>query len=104
MAQDQNNLVWIDMEMTGLIPDSDRIIEIAMVVTDKELNVLAEAAAAEFFLDQNKNLDHWTPAMRRPPTVGSEYILRVRSADLIRNGRNRLGVLRFVNRGNRGRR
>ena len=42
MAQDQNNLVWIDMEMTGLVPDSDRIIEIAMVVTDKELNVLAE--------------------------------------------------------------
>ena len=30
-------------------------------------------AAAEFFLDQNKNLDHWVPAMRRPPTVGSEF-------------------------------
>ena len=42
MAQDQNNLVWIDMEMTGLIPESDRIIEIAMVVTDKELNVIRE--------------------------------------------------------------
>ena len=42
MAQDQNNLVWIDMEMTGLVPDSDRIIEIAMVVTDAQLNMLAE--------------------------------------------------------------
>ncbi len=42
MAQDQNNLVWIDMEMTGLVPDSDRIIEIAMVVTDAQLNTLAE--------------------------------------------------------------
>jgi oligoribonuclease len=42
MAQDQNNLVWIDMEMTGLVPDSDRIIEIAMVVTDAQLNPLAE--------------------------------------------------------------
>ena len=31
------------------------------------------AAAAEFFLDQNKNLDHWVPPMRRPPTVGSEF-------------------------------
>ncbi len=31
------------------------------------------AAAAESFLDQNKNLDHWSPAMRRPPTVGSEF-------------------------------
>jgi len=42
MAQDQNNLVWVDMEMTGLVPDSDRIIEIAMVVTDAQLNALAE--------------------------------------------------------------
>src|ERR671930_700859 len=37
-----NNLVWIDMEMTGLQPDSDRIIEIAMLVTDPQLAVLAE--------------------------------------------------------------
>ena len=36
------NLVWVDMEMTGLDPDNDRIIEIAVVVTDPELNVLAE--------------------------------------------------------------
>lgn len=36
------NLVWIDMEMTGLDPDNDRIIEIAAVVTDMELNILAE--------------------------------------------------------------
>jgi oligoribonuclease len=43
MPQDQNNLVWLDMEMTGLVPDSDRVIELAMVVTDAQLNVLAEA-------------------------------------------------------------
>lgn len=36
------NLVWVDMEMTGLDPDNDRIIEIAVIVTDSELNVLAE--------------------------------------------------------------
>jgi oligoribonuclease len=41
MAGDPNNLVWIDMEMTGLQPDSDRVIEIAMLVTDPQLNVLA---------------------------------------------------------------
>jgi oligoribonuclease len=36
------NLVWVDMEMTGLDPDNDRIIEVAVVVTDSQLNVLAE--------------------------------------------------------------
>jgi oligoribonuclease len=41
MAGDPNNLIWIDMEMTGLQPDSDRVIEIAMLVTDPQLNVLA---------------------------------------------------------------
>ena len=43
MAQDQNNLLWIDMEMTGLQPDTDKIIEIAIVVTDSQLNTVAEA-------------------------------------------------------------
>jgi oligoribonuclease len=36
------NLVWVDMEMTGLNPDTDRIIEVAVVVTDPHLNILAE--------------------------------------------------------------
>jgi oligoribonuclease len=36
------NLVWVDMEMTGLDPDKDRIIEVAVVVTDMHLNLLAE--------------------------------------------------------------
>ena len=42
MAQDSQNLIWIDLEMTGLNPDSDLIIEIATVVTDKDLNILAQ--------------------------------------------------------------
>jgi len=41
MAGDPNNLIWIDMEMTGLQPDADRVIEIATLVTDPQLNVLA---------------------------------------------------------------
>ena len=43
MAQDSDNLIWLDMEMSGLSPDSDRILELAAVVTDAELNVLAES-------------------------------------------------------------
>jgi oligoribonuclease len=39
----QNNLIWLDMEMSGLLPDTDRILELAAVVTDAELNVLAES-------------------------------------------------------------
>lgn len=42
MAQDPNALVWIDLEMTGLNPDTDRIIEIATIITDTYLNVVAE--------------------------------------------------------------
>ncbi len=42
MAQDANRLIWIDLEMTGLKPDADRIIEVALVITDQELNVVAE--------------------------------------------------------------
>ncbi len=41
-VKSENNLVWLDMEMTGLQPDTDRIIEVAVVVTDSELNILAE--------------------------------------------------------------
>jgi oligoribonuclease len=39
---DEGNLVWLDMEMSGLNPDSDRVLEIAVVVTDSQLDVLAE--------------------------------------------------------------
>ena len=43
MAQDANYLIWLDMEMSGLLPDTDRILEVALVVTDGNLNTVAEA-------------------------------------------------------------
>src|SRR5512138_1828334 len=42
LAANDQNLVWIDLEMTGLVPDKDRIIEIAVVVTDPQLAVRVE--------------------------------------------------------------
>ena len=43
MAQDPNNLIWMDLEMSGLNPETERILEIAIVVTDSQLQVVAEA-------------------------------------------------------------
>ena len=42
MTASDHNLIWVDMEMTGLIPEVHRVIEIATIVTDSNLNVLAE--------------------------------------------------------------
>ena len=43
MAQDPTNLIWIDMEMSGLNPETDRILEVAIVITNSQLEVVAEA-------------------------------------------------------------
>src|SRR3954449_3888410 len=43
MPQDPNRLIWIDLEMTGLRPESDRILEVAIVVTDHALDTVAQA-------------------------------------------------------------
>ena len=42
LTKSEHNLVWIDLEMTGLLPDSDRIIEVAVVVTDPQITVRVE--------------------------------------------------------------
>ena len=54
-------LVWIDLEMTGLDPDTDAIIEIATLVTDQELNVLAEGPelAIRHPLERLEAMDEW---------------------------------------------
>jgi oligoribonuclease len=58
------NLVWVDMEMTGLSPDCDRVIEIAVVVTDAQLDVVAEGPVLAIHQDERILLamDAWNTA------------------------------------------
>lgn len=61
MAQDQNGLVWLDMEMTGLNPDGDRILELAMVITNSNLETIAESAVWVVHQTEEtlKAMDEW---------------------------------------------
>ncbi len=57
----KTNLIWIDLEMTGLVPEKDIIIEIATVVTDADLNVLAEGPSIAIHQDKKHidSMDEW---------------------------------------------
>lgn len=57
----ENNLVWIDLEMTGLDPETCKIIEIATIVTDSELNILAEGPVLAIHQDKVEldKMDEW---------------------------------------------
>jgi len=61
MPQDPSRLIWIDMEMTGLNPDTDTIIEIATLVTDAHLNVVAEGPVMAIYQTDTvlAGMDEW---------------------------------------------
>jgi len=67
MAVDSNNLIWIDLEMTGLDSQFDRIIEIASVVTDSELNILAEGPVIAIHQPEEvmSAMDEWNTNQHR---------------------------------------
>lgn len=80
MAQDPNNLIWIDMEMSGLDPDADKVLEVALIVTDSQLNTVAEGPVLvvrqpDAVLDR---MDDWN----RSTHAKSGLIDRVKSATL----------------------
>jgi oligoribonuclease len=61
MSQNQNNLIWIDLKMTGLDPYKDNIIEIATVVTDAALNVIEEGPSLAIHQSDEllASMDEW---------------------------------------------
>lgn len=78
MGQDRLDLIWIDLEMTGLSPETDRIIEIATVVTDKELNILAEGPMIAIHQHDSvlAKMDEWNVRQHQ----GSGLVDRVRAS------------------------
>ncbi len=75
-----DNLIWIDLEMTGLKPETDVIIEIATVVTDKELNVLAEGPVLA--LHQSEEVLAGMDAWNQRQHGSSGLITRVRASSV----------------------
>lgn len=61
MPQSTGNLIWVDLEMTGLDTDTDRIIEIATIITDSQLNILAEGPVVAIHQDdaELEAMDGW---------------------------------------------
>jgi oligoribonuclease len=65
LPSDEHNLIWIDLEMTGLSPATDRIIEIAVVVTDAQITRRIEGPVLAVH-QSDAVLDAWTPGTRAP--------------------------------------
>ncbi|EXJ14162.1 oligoribonuclease [Imhoffiella purpurea] len=61
MSESENNLIWIDLEMTGLDPSSDRVLEIATIVTDTNLQILDEGPVIAIHQDESvlSTMDDW---------------------------------------------
>ncbi len=76
----ETNLIWIDLEMTGLLPERDVIIEIATIVTDKDLNVLAEGPAMVIHQSSEilAGMDEWNTEHH----TNSGLVQRVKDSDI----------------------
>jgi len=78
MSFSDQNLIWIDLEMTGLNPETHKIIEIATIVTDSELNILAEGPVLAIHQSEQElaKMDEWCTTTH----TGSGLVERVRQS------------------------
>ena len=78
MSVSSQHLIWIDLEMTGLSPEADRIIEIATLVTDSALNILAEGPVLAVHQSDTllNGMDEWNTRQHG----GSGLLARVRAS------------------------
>jgi len=76
----RDNLIWIDLEMTGLVPEADEIIEIATLVTDRELNLLAEGPVIAIHHPEAvlARMDEWNQRTHG----GTGLLGRIRASDV----------------------
>lgn len=77
-APNPTNLIWVDLEMTGLNPEHDRIIEMAMVVTDTDLNIIAESQV--FAIHQSDELLNGMDDWNTKQHGGSGLVARVKES------------------------
>ena len=77
--QDPNNLIWVDLEMTGLDPEKDMVIEIATVITDSELNTLAEGPVIA--IHQSDEILHGMDEWNTTHHYRSGLVARVRASN-----------------------
>ena len=84
MAISDHNLIWIDMEMTGLVPETHRVIEIATIVTDTNLAVLAEGPVIAIHQEpaELEAMDEWNTRTH----TRSGLVDRVRSSTITEQG------------------
>ncbi len=80
MAINDSNLIWVDLEMTGLDPEQHKIIEIATIVTDSELNILAEGPVLAIHQPQSEldKMDDWCTNTH----TNSGLVARVKASDI----------------------
>jgi oligoribonuclease len=84
MATSDHNLIWVDMEMTGLVPEAHRVIEIATIVTDSNLAVLAEGPVIAIHQQpaELEAMDEWNTRTH----TRSGLVERVRSSAVTEQG------------------